>query len=109
MPGVVVGISRPGEAIIRHFVPLFARDLARFATDAYSRISKEADFDVFLHVIVPALIRAVCAFANHNLLVGRDRSEPDWHWARRASRVNISDGPGAGPYQWSAHSLPCMA
>jgi hypothetical protein len=103
MPGVVVGISRPGEAIIRHFVPLFARDLTRFVTNAYSRIGEEADFDVFLHVIVPPLVRALCAFANHNLLVGRDPR------ARRASRVKVSDSPAARPYQWSAHSLPSMA
>ena len=91
MPGVVVGISRPRKAVIRHFVPFFARDLARFATNAYSRIGEEADFDVFLHVIVPPLVRAVCAFADHNLLVGRDRR------ARRASRVNVSDGPAVRP------------
>jgi hypothetical protein len=67
MPGVVVGISRPRKAVIRHFVPFFARHLARFATNAYSRIREEADFDVFLHVIVPTLIRAVCAFTNHKI------------------------------------------
>jgi hypothetical protein len=67
MPGVVVGISRPRKAVIRHFVPFSARDLARFATNAYSRIREEADFDVFLHVIVPTLIRAVRAFADHKI------------------------------------------
>ena len=44
------------KAVIWHFVPFFAGDLARFATNAYSRISEETDFDVFLHVIVPTLI-----------------------------------------------------
>src|SRR5882724_4137114 len=67
MPGVIVGISRPGKAVIRHFVPFFAGDLARFATDAYSRIGEETDFDVFLHVIVPPLVRAVSSFADHKI------------------------------------------
>jgi hypothetical protein len=67
MSGVVVGISRPDKAVIRHFVPFFARDLARFATNAYSRIGEEADFDVFLDVIVPPLVGAVCAFADHKI------------------------------------------
>ena len=67
MPGVVVGISRPRKAVIRHLVPFFARDLARFATNAYSRIGEEADFDVFLHVIVSPLVRAVSAFADHKI------------------------------------------
>src|SRR6266700_3113303 len=72
MPGVVVGISRPSKAVIRHFVTFFARALACFATNAYSRVGKETNFDVFLHVIVPALIRAVCAFADHK--IGSSRS-----------------------------------
>ena len=65
MPGVIIGVSGPRKAVIRHFVPFFARDLARFATNAYGRIGEEADFDVFLHVIVPALIRALYPFADH--------------------------------------------
>src|SRR4029077_1097079 len=69
MPGVVIGISRPNEAVIRHFVPFFARDLARFATNAYRGIGEETDFDVFLHVIVPTLVRTVCAFADHRLSI----------------------------------------
>ncbi len=63
--GVVVRITRPREAVIRHLVPLFACDLAGFAADAHSWISKETDLDIFLHVIVPALVRALCAFADH--------------------------------------------
>ena len=65
MTGVVVGISRPNETVIRHLVPFFACDFAGFATDAHSRISEETNLDVVAHVRVPALIRAVCAFADH--------------------------------------------
>ena len=64
------GISRPGKAVIRHFVPFFARDLASFAADANGRIGEETNFDVFLYVIVPTLVRAVCAFADHFRTVG---------------------------------------
>jgi hypothetical protein len=65
MAGVVVGIARPNEAIIGHLVPFFARDFTGFATDAYSRISEETNLNVVAHVRMPALIRTVCAFANH--------------------------------------------
>ncbi len=65
MAGIVVGISRPDKAVVRDFIPFFARDLACFAADTHSRIGEETDFDVFLHIIVPALIRAVRAFADH--------------------------------------------
>src|SRR5947207_14933046 len=65
MPGVIIRVSRPRKAVIRHFVPFFARDLASFAADANGRISEESNFDVFLYVIVTALICAVSAFANH--------------------------------------------
>ena len=65
MAGVVVGIARPNEAVIGHVVPFFARDFARFATDAHSRIGEEANLDVVTHVSMPALIRAFCAFADH--------------------------------------------
>ena len=65
MTGVIVGIARPDETVIRHVIPFFARDFARFATDAHSRIGEEPDLDVVAHVGMPALIRAVCAFAYH--------------------------------------------
>ena len=65
MAGVVVGIARPNEAVIGHLVPFFARDFAGFATDAHSRIGEETNLDVVAHVRMPALIRAVCAFADH--------------------------------------------
>ena len=65
MTGVVVGIARPNEAVIGHVVPFFARNLASLATDAHSRIGKEANLDVVGHVRMTALIRAVCAFADH--------------------------------------------
>ena len=65
MAGVVVGIARPNEAVIGHVVPFFARDFAGFATDAHSWISEETNLNVVAHVRVPALIRTVCAFADH--------------------------------------------
>ena len=63
--GVVVGISRPGETVVRHFVPFLARDLASFAADADGRISEKADFDIILHVGMPPLIRTLGSFADH--------------------------------------------
>src|SRR5262245_6415342 len=69
VPRVVVRIPRPDEAVVRHVVPFFARDLASLATDADGWISEETDFHIFLHVIVPALIRALCSFADHLLTV----------------------------------------
>jgi hypothetical protein len=65
--GVVVGIARPNESIIRHMIPFFARDFAGFATDAHSRIGEEPNLNVVMHVRVPALIRTVCAFADHTI------------------------------------------
>src|SRR6516225_9323569 len=70
---VVVRIARPNKAVIRHMVPFFARYLARFTADAHGRISEETNLDIFLHVRMPALIRAVCAFADHG---NRDRARP---------------------------------
>ena len=67
---VIVGISAPGKTVIGHFVPFFARDFARFATDAHCRIGEEADLDIFLHVIVPALVRALCSLADHYFMRG---------------------------------------
>ena len=46
-------------------VPFFARHFAGFAADAHSRIGEEADLDVVTHVSMAALIRALCAFADH--------------------------------------------
>jgi hypothetical protein len=65
MAGVVVRISRPNEAVIRYLVPFFARDFASLAADAHSWIGKEANLNAIVHVSVSALIRTVCAFANH--------------------------------------------
>ena len=65
LTGVVVGIARPNESILRHMIPFFARDFAGFATNAHSRIREETNLDVVAHVRVPALICAVCAFADH--------------------------------------------
>jgi len=65
--GVVIGIARPNEAVVWYVIPFFARDFAGFATDAHSRIGKETNLDVVTHVRMPALIRTVCAFADHGL------------------------------------------
>src|SRR5205085_4929656 len=67
MAGVVVGISRPDEPIIRNLVPFFACDLAGFATDANTRVGEEADLDVILHVGMLPLIRALDSFADHTI------------------------------------------
>ena len=63
--GVVVRIPRPCETVVSHLAPFFARDLARLATDAHGWIREEADLHIFPYVIVPALVRALCAFADH--------------------------------------------
>ena len=68
MSGVVIGIPIPRETVIRHFVPFFAGDFAGFAAYAYGRISEKPDFNIFLHIIVPALIRALGSFADHPVL-----------------------------------------
>ena len=65
MAGVVVRISRPNEAVIRHLVPFFARDFASLTADANGRVGEKSYFDVVGHVRMTALIRAVCAFADH--------------------------------------------
>ena len=65
MAGVVVRIARPNETVIGYVVPFFARDFARFATDAHSWIGEEPYLNVIPHVGVAALICAVCAFADH--------------------------------------------
>src|SRR5437016_1026982 len=65
MACVVVRISGPNEAVVRNVVPFFARDLARLAADAHGWIREETDLHIFPYVIVPALVRALCAFADH--------------------------------------------
>ena len=65
MAGVVVRISRPGESVIGHMIPLFARDFASFAPDANTRVGEEANLDVILHKGMSALIRALNSFADH--------------------------------------------
>src|SRR6266481_2610519 len=63
MSGVVVRISRPNIAVIRHLVPFFARDFASLAADANRGIREESHFDVIAHVGMLALIRTLNAFA----------------------------------------------
>ena len=72
MARVVVRISGPNEAVVRYVVPFFARHFARFATDAHAWISEKADLNVFLHIIVPTLVRALRALADHRIC-GRAR------------------------------------
>jgi hypothetical protein len=95
--GVIVRISRPREPVIRHFVPFFARDLAGFASDAHSRIRKEADLNIFLYVIVPALVRALCSLADHCLTPFcppcRDRVKIFRHAVRREVAVQDANSP----------------
>ena len=67
--GVVVRISRPNKAVIRDVVPFFARDFARLAADAHRWVGEKPNFNIFLHVRVPALVRAVCPLANHKNLM----------------------------------------
>jgi hypothetical protein len=67
--GVVVRISRPNKAVIRDVVPFFARDFARLAADAHRWVGEKPNFNIFLHVRVPALVRAVCPLANHKNLL----------------------------------------
>src|SRR4029077_6687644 len=69
MAGVVVRISRPGETVIRHLVPFFARDLASLTSNANSRVGKKSHFDVIAHVGVLPLIRALEPFADHRLSI----------------------------------------
>jgi hypothetical protein len=65
MAGVVIGISRPREPIIRHLVPFFARDLASFATDANGRVGKETDLDLVSDERMSSLVGALDSFADH--------------------------------------------
>ncbi len=73
MAGVVVRITRPNEAVVRHVVPFFSHDLARLAADAHRWIREEADLHIFPYIIVPALVRALCAFADHMRLARGSR------------------------------------
>ena len=66
MAGIVVGISRPSKAVVRHLVPFFARDFTSLAADANARVSEEADLDVVMDVGMLPLVRALDSFANHN-------------------------------------------
>jgi hypothetical protein len=66
--GVVVGISRPREAVVRNLVPFFTRDLAGFAADANTRISKKSHFDAIVNIGVLSLVRALDSFADHRSL-----------------------------------------
>jgi hypothetical protein len=68
MSGVVVGISVPRKTVVRHFVPFFARDFAGLAADANSWIGEKSHFNIFLHITVPTLVRALGSFANHAVL-----------------------------------------
>ena len=65
MSGIVIGITRPDVTVIRHVIPLFARDLARFAANANSRVGEKSNLDTVLYERVSPLIRAENAFANH--------------------------------------------
>ena len=71
MAGVVVGISRPGEPVIRHMIPFFTRDFASFAADANGRVREEADLYFLLYEIVMALVGAFRAFADHGFMRAR--------------------------------------
>src|SRR5438128_11015550 len=67
---VIVGISRPNIAVIRHVIPFFARDFASFAANANGRVSEEADLYFFLYKIVMAMVGAFCVFVAYCLCYG---------------------------------------
>src|SRR5206468_10728029 len=48
-----------------HVVPFFAGHLACLATDAERGIGEESHLRAFLHVVMPALIRAVNSLPDH--------------------------------------------
>src|ERR1700731_393800 len=102
MAGVVVGISRPGEAVIRHLVPFLACDLASFATDANTRVGKESNFDTILHVRMLSLIRALDSFADHRLSIFPCSPWPPASGPREAPGGGCSGcrfgGPPCGTY-----------
>jgi hypothetical protein len=74
MSGVVVRIAGPNKSIVRHVVPLFARDFARLAPDANGWVGEEANLDVLPHISVPALVRALSSFADHEKSNQEDRN-----------------------------------
>src|SRR6266496_6786459 len=98
---VIVRISGPNIAVIRHLIPFFARDFASFAADANGRVSEEADLYFFLYKIVMALVGAFCAFADHGLYA---------HfavvWGAYALRVPFA---APSPAKIAAHSFPSVA
>ena len=63
--GVVVGISRPRESVIRYLIPFFARDFTSFAADANTGVGEKPDFDVIIHVRMFSLIGALDSLADH--------------------------------------------
>jgi hypothetical protein len=66
MSGVVVRISRPNEAVIRHVVPFFARDFSSFAADANTWVGEEADLHVIFNERMSTLVGASNSFADHS-------------------------------------------
>src|SRR5207237_8434203 len=87
---------QPREATVLNLVPSCPRDLARLASDADCRVSEAIDFDVIRHKRVPALVRALCALADHKTWCGRDAGPsatcvPQF-WCTRRTR---STTPGA--------------
>jgi hypothetical protein len=48
-------------------VPFLARDFTCLAADAHCGIGEKANLNIFLHIIVPPLVRAFCAFADHEI------------------------------------------
>ncbi len=99
--GVVVGISRPREAVIRHVVPFFARDLASLAPDANSRVGEKSHFDVILYEEMSSLVGAFSAFADHGLCARFAVA-----WEAEAPRVPFAT---PSPAKIRAHSCPSVA
>ena len=58
-------------------VPFFAGDFAGFASNAHSRIGEEPNFGVVSDVRMTALIRAVCAFADHENQISKAGTQED--------------------------------
>ena len=69
MACVVIRISRPGEPVIGHMIPLFAGDFTCLAADAHARIGEEANLDVIFDKGMPALIATLNSFADHRLSI----------------------------------------
>src|SRR2546428_10706774 len=104
---VIVGISRPNIAVIRHVIAFFARDFASFAANANGRVSEEADLYFFLYKIVMALVGAFCAFADHGLCArtllwsGNRRLACCWRRHRRQKSLLILFLLWRDPRRWS--------